>query len=425
MLHSPTRTCRGRALRRIASALSLGAATCALAIAAWTSPALAAVGAPVGPQGSGETSVLGTVQNTAASAEATVAGASQSVATPAAPAAPATPSAASETAQGVARALTAARGADPRLQLPVRGRGRESARPGAASAQLDPAGALPAAAQRARAALATGASNPSAAGAAGQLAAAAQRTLGGAHRATPQRIASADGHRSGPRGPAHGGNAPALRGPAGGLGAREITPLRILDSLGEDLAAGASGVARVLGAIALPDTPSILSGAIARSPAIAPARPLPATTRAAPAAAAAGSWPARVAGRDASALAGDDAAFGGAPCRAGTPACAAPAALATSRRATERAPGPTGASAQRSRASRSRGAPPASTPPGGVTAPGGGVPSSAVGAGAGISIFLLLLGLLLVWAPRTARRLRPASESLRLAPHVLIPERPG
>jgi hypothetical protein len=52
----------------------------------------------------------------------------------------------------------------------------------------------------------------------------------------------------------------------------------------------------------------------------------------------------------------------------------------------------------------------------------GGIGGSAA---AGIALLLTLAGLLMLWVPPALRRLRLASESLRLAPHVLIPERPG
>jgi hypothetical protein len=69
----------------------------------------------------------------------------------------------------------------------------------------------------------------------------------------------------------------------------------------------------------------------------------------------------------------------------------------------------------------------APAPPSGASglSPGAAAPSAAAGSGAGISIFLLLSGLLLLGALWAARRLRLASESWRLAPLVLIPERPG
>jgi hypothetical protein len=52
---------------------------------------------------------------------------------------------------------------------------------------------------------------------------------------------------------------------------------------------------------------------------------------------------------------------------------------------------------------------------------------SAVGSvpGFAFSIFLTLVGLLVLGAPWTRRRLRLAGEPRRLAPFVLIPERPG
>jgi hypothetical protein len=65
----------------------------------------------------------------------------------------------------------------------------------------------------------------------------------------------------------------------------------------------------------------------------------------------------------------------------------------------------------------------ANAPPGPAqpAVPGG----AAASAGAGIALLLTLAGLMLLWVPPAVRRLRLASESLRLAPWVLIPERPG
>jgi hypothetical protein len=61
-----------------------------------------------------------------------------------------------------------------------------------------------------------------------------------------------------------------------------------------------------------------------------------------------------------------------------------------------------------------------------VPAPGSVTPATGTGSGfGGLSIFLILAGLLMVAAPRTKRRLRLASEPWRPAPFVLIPERPG
>lgn len=66
-------------------------------------------------------------------------------------------------------------------------------------------------------------------------------------------------------------------------------------------------------------------------------------------------------------------------------------------------------------------APPEHAPP----SPGGASPATAAGTGSGLSIFLILAGLLMLAAPWAKRRLRLASEPRRLAPFVLIPERPG
>jgi hypothetical protein len=66
-------------------------------------------------------------------------------------------------------------------------------------------------------------------------------------------------------------------------------------------------------------------------------------------------------------------------------------------------------------------APPGHAPP----SPGGASPATAAGAGSGLSIFLILAGLPMLAAPWAKRRLRLASEPWRLAPFVLIPERPG
>jgi hypothetical protein len=51
--------------------------------------------------------------------------------------------------------------------------------------------------------------------------------------------------------------------------------------------------------------------------------------------------------------------------------------------------------------------------------------ANAAPSGFGVPIFLSLLGLLLLGLPRTMRRLGLASEPLRAAPFVLIPDRPG
>ncbi len=64
-------------------------------------------------------------------------------------------------------------------------------------------------------------------------------------------------------------------------------------------------------------------------------------------------------------------------------------------------------------------------PPGHAPPPGGASPATAAGAGSGLSIFLILAGLPMLAAPWAKRRLRLASEPWRLAPFVLIPERPG
>jgi len=57
----------------------------------------------------------------------------------------------------------------------------------------------------------------------------------------------------------------------------------------------------------------------------------------------------------------------------------------------------------------------------------GGVSSSSAGSpgGSGFPILLLLAGLLLLGAPRATRRMQLASERWRLAPFLLIPDRPG
>jgi hypothetical protein len=57
--------------------------------------------------------------------------------------------------------------------------------------------------------------------------------------------------------------------------------------------------------------------------------------------------------------------------------------------------------------------------------PGGASPATAAGTGFGLSISLILAGLLMLAAPWAKRRLGLASEPWRLAPFVLIPERPG
>lgn len=66
-------------------------------------------------------------------------------------------------------------------------------------------------------------------------------------------------------------------------------------------------------------------------------------------------------------------------------------------------------------------APPEHAPP----SPGGASPATAAGTGSGLSIFPILAGLLMLAVPWAKRRLRLASEPWRLAPFVLIPERPG
>jgi hypothetical protein len=64
-------------------------------------------------------------------------------------------------------------------------------------------------------------------------------------------------------------------------------------------------------------------------------------------------------------------------------------------------------------------------PPEHAPSPGGASPATAAGTGFGLSIFLILAGLLMLAAPWAKRRLGLASEPWRLAPFVLIPERPG
>jgi hypothetical protein len=54
----------------------------------------------------------------------------------------------------------------------------------------------------------------------------------------------------------------------------------------------------------------------------------------------------------------------------------------------------------------------------------GGVAPGATASGFGLSIFVLA-GLLVLGAPPARRRLRLSSEPWRVAPFVLLPERPG
>ncbi|HEV7529052.1 MAG TPA: hypothetical protein VGO29_09160 [Solirubrobacteraceae bacterium] len=74
-----------------------------------------------------------------------------------------------------------------------------------------------------------------------------------------------------------------------------------------------------------------------------------------------------------------------------------------------------------------RGPPPASPAPAPAPSPspGGASPSAAVGPAAGIAMALALAALLTLAAPRALRRLRLHGESWRLAPLVLIADRPG
>jgi MYXO-CTERM domain-containing protein len=58
-------------------------------------------------------------------------------------------------------------------------------------------------------------------------------------------------------------------------------------------------------------------------------------------------------------------------------------------------------------------------------APDGLSGSTASGSGFGSSIFLMLVGLLVLGALGTMRRMRLASEPWWMAPFVLMPERPG
>jgi hypothetical protein len=71
------------------------------------------------------------------------------------------------------------------------------------------------------------------------------------------------------------------------------------------------------------------------------------------------------------------------------------------------------------------GSPPASIPSSPGPGPGGVSESTVAACGFALSIFLTLAGLPMLAAPRAMRRLRLASEPWRLAPFVLIPERPG
>jgi hypothetical protein len=71
------------------------------------------------------------------------------------------------------------------------------------------------------------------------------------------------------------------------------------------------------------------------------------------------------------------------------------------------------------------GSPPASIPASPGPSPGGASESTGAACGFALSIFLTLAGLPMLAAPRVMRRLRLASEPWRLAPFVLIPERPG
>jgi hypothetical protein len=71
------------------------------------------------------------------------------------------------------------------------------------------------------------------------------------------------------------------------------------------------------------------------------------------------------------------------------------------------------------------GSPPASIPSSPGPSPGGVSESTVAPCGFALSIFLTLAGLAMLAAPRAMRRLRLASEPWRLAPFVLIPERPG
>jgi hypothetical protein len=64
-------------------------------------------------------------------------------------------------------------------------------------------------------------------------------------------------------------------------------------------------------------------------------------------------------------------------------------------------------------------------PPEHAPSPGGASPATAAGTGFGLSISLILAGLLILAAPWAKRRLGLASEPWRPAPFVLIPERPG
>jgi hypothetical protein len=71
------------------------------------------------------------------------------------------------------------------------------------------------------------------------------------------------------------------------------------------------------------------------------------------------------------------------------------------------------------------GSPPASIPSSPGPSPGGASESTVAACGFAVSIFLTLAGLSMLAAPRAMRRLRLASEPWRVAPFVLIPERPG
>jgi hypothetical protein len=71
------------------------------------------------------------------------------------------------------------------------------------------------------------------------------------------------------------------------------------------------------------------------------------------------------------------------------------------------------------------GSPPASIPSSPGPSPGGVSESTVAACGVALSIFLTLASLAMLVAPRAMCRLRDASEPWRLAPFVLIPERPG
>jgi hypothetical protein len=74
-----------------------------------------------------------------------------------------------------------------------------------------------------------------------------------------------------------------------------------------------------------------------------------------------------------------------------------------------------------------RSASPSGVPSGPAPGPlqGTALPASAAASGFAISIFLTLAGLLVLGALWAARRLRLSSELWRLAPYVLVPDRPG